>query len=517
MSVMPGVAPSPPARGVLRRPLASVGAFELGALIALVVIAIALRGLYLNQPMRYDEAFTYTNTAAKGLRYTISTYHAPNNHIFHTALVRVSAGLFGNEPWALRLPAFTAGALLVPATYVAGRLLYGRVGALLAAALVAALAELVVFSTDARGYTMVSLAFLLLIVLGCRLKRSAGPREWGAFAAVAAFGMWTVPTMLYPLGAVSLWLALSAAANDTAPRRAPFARDLVVALLAAGLLTVMLYAPVLLGPGPRALVGNQYVTPDSTEGFLTGLRTMPRRLWEDWMLGVPGWERPLLAAGFVAGLAFHRRVARDRIPLALVTIVWCLALLCVTRRVPGVRIWLFLLPLAALPTGAGLSLLVAQLPERRRELAAAALSVTIALATAVHAVRTSAVFEPTLGDRATFRDAPLVAAYLRENLVPGDRVLTDLPSDAPLEYYLDRGGVPRSYLAWSSMRHTAQARLAGSERLVAVVNPQTWQSLESVLRTNGAASAALSEASRPRHFPHGAELHFLRWAADAKP
>jgi 4-amino-4-deoxy-L-arabinose transferase-like glycosyltransferase len=478
-----------------------------------------LRLRYLAQPMRYDEAYAYTNTVAQGLRHVLTRYDAPNNHVFHSALVWASVKLFGGEPWALRLPAFAAGVLLVPASYLAGRALYGRGPALVAAALVASLAELVVFSTDARGYTIVALAFMLLVALAARLKRTRSPAAWPAFAVVAAFGGWTVPTALYPVGGVALWLAASAAAGDTAAPRGRVVRDLALSLAGAGALAALLYAPVIFrGTGLRSLVANRYVVAAPPSEFWRAARELPGLLWADWTLGVPPWAHALVAAGAAAGLLLHRRVARDRVPLWAAVLIWCGALLLVVRRDPGIRIWLFLVPLVALVAGAGLATLVApwfaRLGERRRAAAAALLPAALAFGVALHAARTDAVFDPALGDTATFRDAPEVAAYLASRLAPGDRVLAQIPTDAPLEFYMGRAGIPAGFLAWDSMRSTELPRLAGSQRLVVVVNPLPWypQSTESVLRDQRVDPSMVAAVAPPVPFPHGASIHLLRWA-----
>ena len=68
-------------------------------------------GAYLNDllPLRYDEATTYNNFVSKPLYVALANYATPNNHLLHTFLAKVSVGLAGNEPWAIRLPALLAG------------------------------------------------------------------------------------------------------------------------------------------------------------------------------------------------------------------------------------------------------------------------------------------------------------------------------------------------------------------------------------------------------------------------
>jgi hypothetical protein len=101
----------------------------------IVVIGVALRLYLIHQPLHYDEAYTYLHFASRGIRAVITDYHAPNNHVLHSVLVRISYGVFGHDPWALRVPAAAAGVLLIPAVYVVGRLFHGSAAGLIAAAI----------------------------------------------------------------------------------------------------------------------------------------------------------------------------------------------------------------------------------------------------------------------------------------------------------------------------------------------------------------------------------------------
>jgi len=75
-------------------------------------IGLTVRGYFLAQAMRYDEAYTFLNFVNRGL-FRIFYYPLPNNHVLHTILVRASIGIFGSHPVAIRLPAFLAGVFVV--------------------------------------------------------------------------------------------------------------------------------------------------------------------------------------------------------------------------------------------------------------------------------------------------------------------------------------------------------------------------------------------------------------------
>ena len=158
--------------------VAAESRLHLGALGLVTVAAVLVRLEFLFQPMRYDESVTFVHYASRPWYIALTTYTAPNNHVFHSELAQLTTAVFGGAPWAVRLPAFMAGILLVPATYVAGRALYGKHAALIAAALVAASSVLIEYSTNARGYTLIALCFALLLALGTRLLTSSNQAEW---------------------------------------------------------------------------------------------------------------------------------------------------------------------------------------------------------------------------------------------------------------------------------------------------------------------------------------------------
>jgi hypothetical protein len=150
---------------------------HLVALAGVLGAGAALRLHHLAGPMRCDEAFTFLNYVSKPLALELAHYSEPNNHLLNTALAHLTVWLFGGEPWAIRLPVLVVGTAAVPVSYLAVRLHFGRHAALLAAAAVAAAPELVKYSTNARGYAFVVLAFLLLLALAARLRARRRPSE----------------------------------------------------------------------------------------------------------------------------------------------------------------------------------------------------------------------------------------------------------------------------------------------------------------------------------------------------
>ena len=64
----------------------------------------------------------------------MSDYSHPTNHILHTLLTKLSTGILGVGPVALRLPAFLAALLSMPVFYLFARGMFNRYIALIALA-----------------------------------------------------------------------------------------------------------------------------------------------------------------------------------------------------------------------------------------------------------------------------------------------------------------------------------------------------------------------------------------------
>lgn len=477
---------------VVRRTVAAESRVHLGSLVAIVAAGVLVRIDFLFQPMRYDEAGTYVHYASRPLYVGLTTYTAPNNHLLNTALVHVTTAVLGNHPWAIRLPAFLAGILLVPATYLAARALYGAGTAVLAAALVATSSTLIEYSTNARGYMGVALAFVLLLALGAHLLETRSPAAWSLFAILAAAGLYTIPTMLYALGSVVVWLAVSlVTAGDGQMVRT----RLAPALLGAAALTLVLYAPVVAVSGVHSLVDNSFVAPRSWSYFAGHLPSSLGGTFGRWHRDQPLPLWILLAIGFVAGTAFHRKLGRAAFPPVVGAIVFIPPVLVAQHVVPFERVWLFLLPLYFMTAAAGLIHLCRRLSLRSRHAGAvvALLAAGVAAGLAGEAAASRAVSHSE--DTSTFRAAPEVAAFLAQTVKPGDRVLVSPPADLILEYYLDARGLDAGRLLYTDFRATRTF-------VVVKEGPREYTLPQVIGRHLDAATARRLRPVLVRRYPH---------------
>lgn len=407
------------------------------ALVALVVLGAAFRLAYIARPIYTDEAFTYLYFIRNGLGDVLTNYLEPNNHVFQTIFAWMSVTLFGNTPWALRIPALIAGVWLIPATYQAGARLYGRPSAgLISAALVTVCVPLAEYAVSARGYSFVSLFFVWHVILAHDIIHEGGTwRRWLAYGLIAALGLYSVPIMLYPLGAVSLWLLV----------RLLMARDwqavgrMMAALTFGAVLTVALYLPIIIHNGLQLLVRNRFVLPLSPEEFRQTLDSFPLDFVRYVGQGLPD----VVAVGLVlvALLALARREGRG---LVLATAAWLALLVAVQYVVPPIRTWIFLVVLYALMFGAGVDWLIQRL---QRETWTEAVALVVALGLGVWLVSVEAMHNTVTYRRED--DAQAAAQYIAPRLQPDDWILLTNGAIHNYEYELDREGANFSQIVLS--------------------------------------------------------------------
>ena len=481
----------------------------LATLVVITLIGTVLRCYYLSQPMRFDEAYTYLQYASQPLRAIIGAYSQPNNHIFSSILIHEVTRFAGHSPAVIRLPAFAAGVALIPATYLAARVWYGSIAAVAAAGLVATSVPLVFYSTNARGYSIVCLLTMVLVALAGLLRRGTDGRAWRWFAILAALAMYTVPTAIYALGGIICWMILLAAARNAGEYRRVLLRRGVPALFFAVVLTSVLYLPVVVESGWAALVANQYVVPESWSAFGRDASSLAGTVLQAVLSEYSPSGLLLLAGMLGTGLWWQRRDAERITSPLLPAIVFGLVYTILARRVPFLRVLLFLVPLAALTIGAGLQYCceradVLTRPARLRAAICAILLLVVLESAAV--AGSQAVYRSD--DTGTLRDGQALARTLQSLVQPHDLIVASIPSTAPLDYYLQNLGVPYVYRCACLNGHSVVVN-----RLYVVVNTREGQDLAAVLKDNGLDEGAFAAPRQVRRFRYSLLLMLQRKAS----
>jgi 4-amino-4-deoxy-L-arabinose transferase-like glycosyltransferase len=413
---------------------------------AITLVGLFLRLLDINRYIAYDEAYTFIHFASRSFKHILADYSAPNNHIFHTILVGIVYRLFGGEAWVLRLPAFLAGTLIIPAIYITGRRFFSAPQALGAAALIALLPVFINYSANGRGYTLVILFAVLLANFAGILVTRPSRIALVAFAITTVLGFYTIPIFLYPWAGISLWVAVTYLFDHQpwSDRKRRLTAFLITGVL-SGIATLILYSPVIFfGSGLGSLISNEIVQPLSWQTFLANLDPRLIKAWNKWMIGIDPRLENIFLGGFLISLVFYRRVSNQKLPLQVFLVLAVLLLLLLQRVTPLPRIWLYLEAFYLMFAAAGLIWLVDVLLRRilQPQLAGKTLAFAILLIFfAMFAVRLIARQQnPVLQDRDRLPEE-YVASYLADHLTPEDILVATGPVDIQTAYYLSLHGI----------------------------------------------------------------------------
>jgi 4-amino-4-deoxy-L-arabinose transferase-like glycosyltransferase len=449
-------------------------------LACITVFAIYLRVTFLSRPIDYDEAYTFVVFASRPFREFISDYHLPNNHVFHTILVHLAYQVFGADLWAIRLPAFLAGILIIPATYMVARLHYDSLTGLLSTALVTTSSILIDSSTKARGYSMICLFTLLLLALSVFLLQHKNRVAWALLTLLAALGVYTIPIMLYPIGIALGWLFLSVVFKNTNQLSTNYiVKNLVLCSFFIILLSFLFYLPIIKSSGLQALTGNRFVEARAWSAFIESIPGRITATWSEWFAEVPAPISFFLLTGVLVSIVFHQRLSNQRVHLIVPSLIWIALMLIVQRVVGWPRVWLFLLPLFFVWASAGIVGLFGKIPfgahfqpssRHSTIMLIIILIFTISSGWAVMSEKSTRV----LREPGTFTDAEQTALFLKEQLHDGDVVLTTTPVNYPIRYYFQSNDIPVQYFYKGSYGVDFQ-------RAFVVVSPTYSQTITGVL------------------------------------
>ncbi len=409
------------------------------ALIGLTLAGVVLRMLYFNDGLEYDESYSYLFFASRPLYVILSYYQAPNNHILYNVFMHGTIELFGASAWAVRLPALIFGVLTIPLTYLLGRRVLNIQTGLFAATLVTASHWMIRYSTQGRGYSLQLLLVLLMALLAFTLIHSRNRAAWLMFALLAALSVHTIPTGVYPVAFLWVWLLFT----NGHPLKVRF-KYLAIYGWVAVALTLLLYLPVFVVSGPESVYANQYVVAITSAQWRT---QMPEWIsgFHDYLAGtLPLWLQLVLAVSILVSLVLHpwkKKPWPFIVPLVVVT----LALVVIQQVHPFTRVWTWVVPFLAIAAASGFSLLLTKLIPSPRLLRVGGVLVGILLLLNM-TVAEIGNYARTLNHRQTYETGMIAAAeWFNTNLEPDDFVRWNM-SFPVIGFYLDRYGDGRQVL-----------------------------------------------------------------------
>lgn len=226
-------------------PAVDPGASGVRVAVAIALVALLVRIPGLNGGLWLDEIATIQDFIRLPLADIVTTYGSPNNHLLYTLLGHISVAIFGEEAWAVRLPAVVLGVATAPALYLLVRESFTEREAIGSGLILAVSYHHVYFSQNARGYS--GLLFFSVLSTWILLKAlSTGRRSWWlGYSTVAALNVYMLLTGLFVtmaqvLGAVVVYVVLD---PDREARKDRF-KAIVGGTALAALFTVLLYAPL---------------------------------------------------------------------------------------------------------------------------------------------------------------------------------------------------------------------------------------------------------------------------------
>lgn len=342
--------------------------------------------------------------------------------------------------------AFVCGVLLVPLTYIITKKLYSAHAGLIASTFVACSPILILYSTNARGYTLQALLVLLLfgiILILSELESIGGSLVFGF---IAALGFYTIPTMLYPFGALMIWWFLLIILDKHKENKKIFLRNWFVAGCVSVFAAIIFYLPPILLLGSN-LFG--YSTVDNWGGDRVGFKIdYLISIWNYLNFDLPMIFSGLIGFGLIIYLLSSLKKLRQEIPLLIILVVWMALTLNFQGLLPYLRTWTFLAPLIFIYSTIGLVTVYRGLEkfasvERFRLVYVFCLLLVMFMTFRVN--ETQAIRLTT--ETGALRDAEEITLFLQEVMGEDDQALAVIPSFQQLLYYFKLHSVPEWQLS----------------------------------------------------------------------
>ena len=358
--------------------------------------------------------------------------------------------MLGNQIWIVRVPAFIASVLAVPISFIAARRFFTTQQALAASAVLALMPNIVESAANGRGYPLIILFSLLLVNFAGILVKGQSNAALAAYAITGALGFYSIPIFLYPMAGISLWVVVTyLSSNETWPARWVNLQNFLIACAASGVLTFLLYSPVIFfGTGFDSLISNEIVKSLTWHDFGDNLVTRSSLTWKSWMSPITPAIRYIFGLGFLLSIILYRKISNQKLPLQIFLILGAGIMLVLQRVFPLPRIWgylemfYFLFSATGL-IGGGHLIFKALAKKRAGQTILSGLILFTSLVVFANITLKTQNRQARL-DR-TVAPEKFAADYLAENLTDKDTIVAVAPADIETAYYLKINGVPYDF------------------------------------------------------------------------
>jgi mannosyltransferase len=233
-------------------------------LAAITVGALILRCVHLGADLWLDEITPIFDYRQMPVLHIVTTYISSNNHLLNTLLMKLVLALFGEQEWALRLPALLFGVATIPAIYWVSRFALSKRASLCVATVVAVSYHHIFFSQNARGYTAYLFFSVLssgLLVKGLQEDRA---RDWVLYGLTTFLNFASLLDSIFVFAShvlVGVIALVVVKRNGGSPL--PLARRLAAVFTLTGVFVLDLYVTM----APQFYIYSKTVYHDPAAGF----------------------------------------------------------------------------------------------------------------------------------------------------------------------------------------------------------------------------------------------------------
>ena len=212
---------------------------------AILLLAFGLRIWGLNAPLWYDE-ITTVETHLRRPWDEMMTSYSMNHHYLYSLQAKLSASLFGEAAWSVRLPAMLFGVGSIAVIWALAKRVAGVRLAHVTALLLALSFHHIWFSQNARGYTELAFWSSLGMIFFLEGMRAPGLKVWLGYAACLTLAIATHLTGFFFFAAQGLiWLVLAATKVRRVGVLDKSIRFPAIGYIIGGVAALAFYAPIL--------------------------------------------------------------------------------------------------------------------------------------------------------------------------------------------------------------------------------------------------------------------------------
>lgn len=303
-------------------------------------------------PITYDEASNYMLFSRKGIKFCMSYYLAPQNHILHSILTAISIKLPLATTLSLRLPSFLVGTLCLISFVLVIYRLFDLATSFVSVIFFGFSAPVLVYGTLARGYSLQILCAIFSFYAFIELYSSrASPklRNFFILGVSSIIGHYTIPCYLYVTAPVYIIVAIKFLIEN---KRKSIVRLIWLSII-VGVITLLLYIPVFLQTGIDSLINNQFVAPKARGQVLSELIPHFKAVFNS-LISLTLWKSVMVLSLTISLLLFSLKDQENKSKVIAITfyLMACPVILLAHSVVPFPRTWSFLIvPLSFLFAG----------------------------------------------------------------------------------------------------------------------------------------------------------------------